>query len=620
MAARICPTGLRMVITQRSLRTAGAGLLAVATVLGTIAAGMPRTGGAAAPAVLHITPDGAGARDGTSWRNAGTLDDLPRFITRSAPGDEVWIRGDLGPYRTSRALPITAGGTRTAPVLVRGVAGDGSARATPRIVGTRSDPYRADGDHGGELFKLLRDADHLRFHNLAFANQGNGVFRIGADIRDLTITGMRADNVRRFVENYRSGDEPTATIDGLYIEDVVVRGFSKSVVRLRYATNDVVIRDVYGDSERQDGDPFAMGVHLDDTVHHVLMDRVTMRNSHDSRGPSEYWNGDGFVAERGTHHIELRDTVATGSTDSGYDLKGTATTLVRARASGNKRNFRFWGTATAFGCAASSPRNRGGTGGRANVWAGSSARVRLIGCSYRDEGHEAQLFDLDDAARVVNVHQPGARLAPTTVDATATLRQVSLIDAACSTRSTPAYRDTSTSAHRAAIACVTQQGIAQGTSDRTFAPAAVVTRGQMATLVVNLIERSGGTLPASRRARFRDVDGSTHEASIERLAAAGLVGGFADGAFRPALAVTRAQMASFIDRAIAFAAGAPLRAGTLDAFDDDVRSVHEGAINRLAHAGVVLGGRTGRFATADKVRRDQMASLLARSLGVLTTG
>jgi hypothetical protein len=87
---------------------------------------------------------------------------------------------------------------------------------------------------------------------------------------------------------------------------------------------------VYGDSERQDGDNFAIGVALSGTVHNVVLRRVAMMNSHDSS--EEYWNGDGFATERGVYNIRFEDTHASGSTDSGYDLKSTDTVLHRVRA------------------------------------------------------------------------------------------------------------------------------------------------------------------------------------------------------------------------------------------------------------------------------------------------
>ena len=46
-----------------------------------------------------------------------------------------------------------------------------------------------------------------------------------------------------------------------------------------------------------------------------------------------------------------------------------------------------------------------------------------------------------------------------------------------------------------------------------------------------LIEAGGGSLPADAPDAFPDDDGSTHEASIDKLAAAGIVQGGAGGTY-----------------------------------------------------------------------------------------
>jgi hypothetical protein len=51
-----------------------------------------------------------------------------------------------------------------------------------------------------------------------------------------------------------------------------------------------------------------------------------------------------------------------------------------------------------------------------------------------------------------------------------------------------------------------------------------------------------------------------------------------------------------------------------DAFTDDGDSVHEDSINRLAAAGITLGGDDGRFRPRGGVTRGQMASFLERGL------
>jgi hypothetical protein len=205
---------------------------------------------------------------------------------------------------------------------------------------------------------------------------------------------MRATNVRFFLDNLKAKGEVGASARGLAVRRVEVAGFSKSAVRLRYDSTRILLEDVVADSQRQDRDRFAMGVALQGRASHVVLRRVTMANSHDTT--STYWNGDGFATEREVSDVLFEDTRATGSTDGGYDLKSTRTTLVRATAADNKRNFRFWADDTTVdGCTGQAPVQRGGSGSASHVWLGEGARVVMTGCQFVDGTARATAFNLE---------------------------------------------------------------------------------------------------------------------------------------------------------------------------------------------------------------------------------
>lgn len=172
------------------------------------------------------------------------------------------------------------------------------------------------------------------------------------------------------------------------------------------------------------------------------------------------------------------------------------------------------------------------------------------------------------------------------------------------------------SAHEAAIDCVVWWQIALGTSARTFAPASPVTRGQMASFLVRLVQRTGGSLPAPGVPRFRDAVGSVHADNIELLAAAGIAAGRPDGTFGPNETLTRAQILTFIDRTHGYRAGRALPPATRDHCSDDAGSPHEAATNRAAQAGIleVVGGSCAPNTNVD---RQNMGSHLARELDLL---
>ena len=166
--------------------------------------------------------------------------------------------------------------------------------------------------------------------------------------------------------------------------------------------------------------------------------------------------------------------------------------------------------------------------------------------------------------------------------------------------------------HDDAIDCAVWWDISRGTSRRRYQPAREVTREQMATFAARLVLRSGGHLPASPDDRFSDDDASPHHYSINRLAAVGVVGG-SGRRFRPEGTVTRGQMATLLVNAYEHRTGAMLPAGR-ERFYDDASSVHEDNINTAAAAGFVAGTGGGRFRPFAAVTRAQMASFVTRVL------
>lgn len=350
--------------------------------------------------VRWIAPQATGAADGSGPADAADIAALPRLVASMPDGGQVRLLADRGPYEVVERIVLDAGGSQGAPVVVRGVDGDGRPAAAA-IRGDRTTPYRADGEAGTDTFTFGDGASHLVFRDLALADVGNA-FRAAGDVDDLVVQDVTATNVRRFFENAASTDERSADVSGLTLRRITVDGFSKRVLRLRNASHDVLVEDVAGDSRSQDGDDFAIGVHLEDEVHDVVLRRVSMDNTRDTL--SDYWNGDGFATERGVRDVRLEDTSASGNTDAGYDLKSTATVLVRAVARDNKRNFRLWADdVVARGCEGIDPHKRGGESAPAQVWLGEGAGATLEGCTFRGDDPDVAVFIAETDASVTMV-------------------------------------------------------------------------------------------------------------------------------------------------------------------------------------------------------------------------
>jgi hypothetical protein len=120
-------------------------------------------------------------------------------------------------------------------------------------------------------------------------------------------------------------------------------------------------------------------------------------------------------------------------------------------------------------------------------------------------------------------------------------------------------------------------------------------------------------LPASASAGdvFTDVgSNSEHGPAIEALAEAEIVFGYGDGTFGPRNNITRGQIASILARAEG------LDPVTPDFSDVPAGSTHAGAIGALVEVGVIQGYEDGTFRPRNDIRRDHMALMIARWLGV----
>ncbi len=163
------------------------------------------------------------------------------------------------------------------------------------------------------------------------------------------------------------------------------------------------------------------------------------------------------------------------------------------------------------------------------------------------------------------------------------------------------FTDIATSRFRAQIEWLAGEGITAGCGDGRFCPDGLVTRAQMATFLVRMFD-----LGPSSVDRFDDDEGNRHEAAINALAASGITAGCGTGAYCPNRVVTRAQLATFLARAVA------LPATSEDFFLDDETSSHEDRINRLAAAGLTAGCGFHRSCPSGSVTRGQMAAFLYR--------
>ena len=192
------------------------------------------------------------------------------------------------------------------------------------------------------------------------------------------------------------------------------------------------------------------------------------------------------------------------------------------------------------------------------------------------------------------------------------------------------FTDLSDNSH--SIECVGYSRIATGTGyGTTFSPGPVVSREQMASFVARFIDSANALEtvelfdlpPDDGNDYFDDPVSEAHAPNVTRLFLAGIVsggpGGRPEWEYGADLAVTRGQMATFLNHAVDFmfdgeVDGVGAYASDEEIFTDNTTLAHAENVRGLASTGIVVGFDDGRYGPGLGVTRSQMASFLVRTL------
>jgi len=161
------------------------------------------------------------------------------------------------------------------------------------------------------------------------------------------------------------------------------------------------------------------------------------------------------------------------------------------------------------------------------------------------------------------------------------------------------------------IMAIDDADITSGYPDGTYRPTENVSRAQMAAFIIRA--EFGEDFSYSPTPHFSDIS-DTHWAFkyIQKMYDEGITTGYPDGTYRPSENVTRAQMATFIIRAL-FG----------DDFDyelsphfSDIPDTHWAFkyIQKMYDEGITTGYEDGTYRPAQNVSRAQMATFIARAL------
>ncbi len=148
--------------------------------------------------------------------------------------------------------------------------------------------------------------------------------------------------------------------------------------------------------------------------------------------------------------------------------------------------------------------------------------------------------------------------------------------------------------------------VISGFSDGTFKPNHTVTRAQAAIMLGRALNLNG----EARNTKFKDVTAYvTGSGYIAAAVEKGIISGFTDGTYRPHDAVTRGQMAIFLNRAFILAKGQK------NGFSDvsSKMAAYQSILNVSAN-GIASGYGDGTYRPNQAVTRGQFSAFMARAL------
>ena len=190
----------------------------------------------------------------------------------------------------------------------------------------------------------------------------------------------------------------------------------------------------------------------------------------------------------------------------------------------------------------------------------------------------------------------------------------------CSPVTADPFPDVSAShVHAAGVSCLVEHRITVGRLDGTYQPRARVTRGQMGTFLVRLLETAGKPVPRGPEPRPADEHlGNIHDLLWARV----IPDGPADD--QPGGAITRAEMVTWMSGAYRFRwdaelIGAP-HGETYPFVDVPNDAPYREDALQLWFAEVVAGVTATELDPGGSVTRGQMGSFLARLLDLLLDG
>ncbi len=348
---------------------------------------------------FYATPSGAGNQNGSDWENAIADAQITSFINQSMQaGDRLFV----GSGTFFSKIDVNKSGEFGLPLIVEGVdTGDG----LPEFVGTWSetDPGSSNGSHSAVSLDGVSD---VSVKNLRIRHWMYGVHTGSGENVGITLENLFMREIREGI--YLKNFHESKIINCEFIK------YTKRGIRFDGDVNFVEVTGVFAD--HNDGDavwpqewPFGFMIEEKEENHDITFRNCVSQNNIQARDSGDYWNGDGFVAEKTAYHIRYINCQAYDNADGGWDDKSRAPVLENCIAFRNKRNFRFWNIngsddepARMINCIGGYAVSPGGSGSQAGVW--TSGDVSIEHCTFHNNKSHALALETGNDDYTVSVN------------------------------------------------------------------------------------------------------------------------------------------------------------------------------------------------------------------------
>ena len=298
--------------------------------------------GTVTAADFHLSPAGSGTRDGSSAQNAAPgSSGSSLFNDKLQPGDRLL----LGPGEYSGiSFNLAKGGTKEKPKTLAGAPGT--------VFSSKWSIEKPD--KGATAITLAPGASHIAVQNIGIRNY---CFAVRANpSKDAPRAGLIFDNVD--IDHVRHGFY-LSDCDDLLITGCDMKRYSKHGFRFEQGCDRVTLKACVADCSEGDADwetktevfPFGFNINNGGAPNTVfLLEDCVAKNNIKSNQKAKYTNGDGFVAEANTSGVAFLRCHALRNQDGGFDIKVKDAEFTDCVATGHRRDFRVWASATLKNC------------------------------------------------------------------------------------------------------------------------------------------------------------------------------------------------------------------------------------------------------------------------------